>query len=313
MSISRRDALGILGAGLAALALPRPGAALEPPVVPATPLHPVTGAPRVLRLAHLTDCHLPVDGQTERFVNCLHQVQAEADPPELVLFGGDNVMAVDGQDRASAEAQFGHWTEVVESELKLPYRSVIGNHDIWNWPEPGGDRRQGKQFAVDTFHLPAPYYSFVQAGWRFVLLDSFQLDGCYIDQPQLDWLRSEIDASGEHVVVLSHAPLLSASVLIDKDSQRPAGWAVPANNMANNAVALRDLFYDREQVRLALSGHMHHVDRVDYDRVTYLCNGAVSGSWWNGSYHKFGPAYAMLDLYADGSFQHAVRFWEQPG
>lgn len=310
MPISRRDALGIMGAGLAALGLPRGGRAAQAATA-GHPANPVTGAPRVLRLAHLTDSHLPASGQTERFASCLRSVQQEADPPELVLFGGDNVMAVDSQDQASAEAQFGLWREVVAGELRLPWRSVIGNHDIWNWPEPGGDRRLGKQFAIDAFSMPGRYYSFAQAGWRFILLDSFQRDGCYLDSEQLDWLQREIDASGEHVLLLSHAPILSASVLIDRGAQEPPGWKVPASWMANNAAELRELFYERPQVKLALSGHMHHVDRVDYDAVSYLCNGAVSGAWWSGAYHRFGPAYVLVDLFADGSFRHEVRWWEQ--
>jgi 3',5'-cyclic-AMP phosphodiesterase len=44
------------------------------------------------------------------------------------------------------------------------------------------------------------------------------------------------------------------------------------------------------------------VDRVDYNGVSYLCNGAVCGSWWKGRHHDCDEGYAVLDLYDDGSF-----------
>ena len=57
-------------------------------------------------------------------------------------------------------------------------------------------------------------------------------------------------------------------------------------------------------VKLCLSGHLHSVDRVDYAGVTYLCNGAVSGAWWNGDHRDCDEGYGIVDLYADGSFEH---------
>jgi hypothetical protein len=45
--------------------------------------------------------------------------------------------------------------------------------------------------------------------------------------------------------------------------------------------------------------------------VNYICGGAVSGNWWaDGKYIGFGPAYVMLDLFADRTFRHEVVFWE---
>jgi 3',5'-cyclic AMP phosphodiesterase CpdA len=73
-----------------------------------------------------------------------------------------------------------------------------------------------------------------------------------------------------------------------------------------DADAIRKLFERHGNVRLALSGHMHMVDRVDFRGTTYLCNGAVSGGWWAGKYHDFDCCYAVVDLFADGSFERQI-------
>ncbi len=37
----------------------------------------------------------------------------------------------------------------------------------------------------------------------------------------------------------------------------------------------------------------------------------LRGNWWDaGKYIGFGPAYVMVDLFADGTFRHDVVFWE---
>jgi hypothetical protein len=55
-------------------------------------------------------------------------------------------------------------------------------------------------------------------------------------------------------------------------------------------------------VKLAISGHIHLLDEVVYNDVTYYCNGAVSGNWWKGDYHQTPAGYAVINLYEDGTF-----------
>ena len=81
--------------------------------------------------------------------------------------------------------------------------------------------------------------------------------------------------------------------------------------MVSEVEKLKELFLRHPRIKLALSGHMHQVDRVDYQGIAYICGGAVSGNWWDaGKYIGFGPAYVMVDLHADGTFRHDVVFWE---
>lgn len=70
------------------------------------------------------------------------------------------------------------------------------------------------------------------------------------------------------------------------------------------AVRLQELFKQNPQVKLCLGGHLHLVERVDYAGVTCLCHGAVCGGWWNGDHRDCDEGYGLVDLYADGSFNH---------
>jgi hypothetical protein len=68
-----------------------------------------------------------------------------------------------------------------------------------------------------------------------------------------------------------------------------------------DARRIKDVFRQHPNVKVCLSGHIHLQDEVTYLGVKYLCNGAVSGNWWDGAYQEFSPAYAVVDLYDDGS------------
>ena len=122
---------------------------------------------------------------------------------------------------------------------------------------------------------------------------------------QLDWLRrtvGEIPAKTP-VLILSHIPILSASAILWGRDEN-GNITVSVSLMHGDCIHLKDLFARHPNVKLCLSGHLHLVDRVDYNGVTYLCNGAVSGNWWKGRHKDCDEGYAVLDLYDDGSFDH---------
>ena len=71
-----------------------------------------------------------------------------------------------------------------------------------------------------------------------------------------------------------------------------------------DCIKLKDRFARHPNVKLSLSGHLHALDRADYNGVTYLCNGAVCAGWWKGRHKDCDEGYAVIDLYDDGSFEH---------
>jgi Icc protein len=272
---------------------------------------------RSLRVAFLTDSHLPEPpGENTRFARLLDRVQGQKDKPELIVFGGDNVMAVDSDDDkntiASAQAQFDNWAARAMAKLTCPSVNVIGNHDIFWKDAKASPAVDPKARALKAYRMPSRYYAHRAGGWKFLLLDTFHADGCLIDRDQWQWLERELAAGSEPIVLVSHAPILTVTGFLESKVQRPGGrYVLPSGWMVSEVDKLKELFLRHPRIKLALSGHMHQVDRVDYQGIAYICGGAVSGNWWDaGKYIGFGPAYVMVDLFADGAFHHEVVFWE---
>lgn len=260
---------------------------------------------RVLRFAHLTDAHVqPERGGGEGLAAALRHAQSQADGPQMIVFGGDNVMNVDGKEGAArAAVQLSLFKSVVSGECSLPARYVIGNHDVLLM-----DAVDGKKWAMDAFGLSGRYSSFDQAGWRFMLLDSTmpQAGGGYkgrLDEEQMDWVKRTIGATPKEmpICIVSHIPILAACAYFDGDNEKSGDWQVPGAWMHVDARALKDEFYGRGNVKLCLSGHIHLVDVVDYLGTRYACNGAVSGGWWKGPCQEFDAGYALVDLFDDGT------------
>ena len=87
---------------------------------------------------------------------------------------------------------------------------------------------------------------------------------------------------------------------------QPLTYQVATGALSPGEIAypLRAIFKRHRNVKCAVSGHIHLVDRVDYLGVTYLCDGAVSGAWWKGSrFDEADPGYALINLYDDGSVE----------
>jgi len=268
---------------------------------------------RVLRLAHLTDVHIqPERGGAEGLATALRHMQGQADKPELVLFGGDNVMNVDGAEGAArADLQLAAWRDVTKAELGLPFRMCIGNHDVLR-----NDPVAGKAWAVDSYELPGRYYSFDQSGWQMVVLDSTRpIETGYtggLDEEQYTWLADLLAKTPADmpVLVLSHIPIWSITSLLFLEGDTSGNRAVPAALMHTDGLRLKNLFGEFRQVKLCLSGHTHLIDQVQYNGVKYACGGAVCGGWWKGPHYECKNGYALIDLYDNGDTR--VEYVEYP-
>ena len=168
--------------------------------------------------------------------------------------------------------------------------------------------------AMDRLGLASPYYAFDAGGWRFVMLDSMsRREPSYtgsLGPEQTEWLRGELAAQrggrggAKPIVVFSHIPILSVCVFFDGEKrQGEKEWNVPNQWMHGDAKGIVDLL-DANNVRLAVSGHIHLVDRCTYRGVEFICDGAVSGNWWKGPLQQFPEGYGVIDFYPDGTFEH---------
>jgi len=285
---------------------------------------PSAGRRRVLRAAHLTDLH--VMPEMEGFQNsaagmaeCIRHAQAQTDKPDVLFFGGDLIMDALKLEKEKVTAQWDVWGKVVSAEVKIPAKLCLGNHDVWGWAIRDaaleGEALYGKTFALERLAMKGPYYSYDQAGWHFIVLDSVQRDygnkhgyTARLDDAQFAWLAKDLAATpaAMPVCVLSHIPILSACVFFDTDLEATGSWVIPGAWTHIDARRIKDLFRKHANVKVCLSGHVHLADDITYLGVRYLCNGAVSGGWWKGDYQEFPPAYALVDFYDDGSVENRL-------
>jgi hypothetical protein len=253
----------------------------------------------------------------EGVAKCFHSVQSLKDAPSLILFGGDHVMDTMANDDAESARQCKLWHDVVKNELSIPYESCIGNHDVFGWNKPksgctGLEANYGKKRALDELGLAQRYRSFDHSGWHFIVLDSIYPKGNtykgLTDDEQFAWLESDLKSTPAAipVLILSHIPLMSMTTFIDNPLKADDSYVISSKEMHGDWLKYRDLFKQYPNVKVALSGHEHLLDRVDYNGVTYLCGGAVCGSWWKGPNGEgdCNEGYGILDLYDDGSIEH---------
>lgn len=277
---------------------------------------------RALRIAHITDVHmLDQPNANACFARVIKEINTLGDKPDLIINTGDSVMDENKQTRETVEARWKAWTNVVSTANKIPMHSALGNHDVWFGPdetldsEYKKDKRYGKQWAIDMLKMPGRYYTFEAKGWKFIALDSINgTSGYQLDDEQFAWLEKELDAlpKGQPVLIFNHVPILSMGALLYYTKRTPiADVKFPSGDMHNDHQRIKDLFRKKNAVRLALSGHVHYVDAVEYLNVKYMCNGAVSGNWWGNpiALDEFPPVYTIIDLYEDGTSEHRFIYY----
>jgi len=274
---------------------------------------------RVLRVAHITDMHIQPERRAfEGVAQCLHHLQSLNDAPQLVLTGGDLIMDSFEHDSARTTTLWNLWTKTLADHCSLPVEHCIGNHDIWGWNKKksgttGDEARWGKRWAMDVLGLTTPYRSFDKNGWRFVALDSVYPNGDgYIgklDEEQFAWLEALLKATPTTmpVLVLSHIPILTITSITNPKELVVKTHEGSISEMMADMPRLVKLFDAHRNVKTCLSGHIHEVDHVEFQGVTYLCNGAVSGAWWKGKQHDCVEGYALVDLYDDGAVERTYQ------
>ncbi|MEO3407823.1 metallophosphoesterase [Mucilaginibacter sp. CAU 1740] len=265
-----------------------------------------------LRVAHITDVHLKDKfNAPARFTKCLHHLQQQTPKVDLVLNGGDVVFDMNKENIDTINDQWKLMHNIMKNECSLPVNYCLGNHDIWWYEDDKGQAIYGKKYSMDQLQLAKPYYSMVKGGWKIIVLDSVHLDidnTWYIGKlgdEQMTWLSDELKATDAKVpvMVMSHIPILTALLMIEDDIVNK--WTMLGGDMHTDTAKIINLFYQHPNVKLCLSGHLHMRDKVIYNNVTYLCNGAVSGAWWEGNRRETAPGYGLIDLYADGTFNES--------
>lgn len=257
----------------------------------------------VLTIAHITDVHIRnQDDVPARAARYLAEV-LKNNRFDFILNGGDSIFdaSYDNVTREMVDNQWAVWDKFI-SATQLKVYSCIGNHDPW-WKAPSDkDEMYGVTYAAKRLKMPNPYYSFTQKGWHFIILDGNN-KGTTLDPEQMLWLKNDLEklAPNTPVLVMSHYPILSST----------CAWS---GGQHGDYKELKALFYKhKDKVKICLSGHQHLQDAVEYNGVSYFCNGSMSGFWWGKGdkesageyyYQETPPGYAVLKLFADGSAEN---------
>jgi 3',5'-cyclic-AMP phosphodiesterase len=266
---------------------------------------------KVLNIAHITDAHImPLINAAKGFEKCLHHIQNSSEPYDLILNTGDSVMEAHQKSVFLARKQWSLFNDVLKSENTLPTLHCIGNHDICCEGDSHYNFRDGKTMALEQLGLAKQYYAYDTPYWKVIVLDSVQTKPngewytAHIDEEQWDWLENELASANKYVLIASHIPILAACVFFDGNRNDKDNWEIPGAWMHTDARRLNKLFAKYPNVKLAVSGHIHLTDKVEYNDVTYCCNGAVSGRWWKGKNQNTFAGYAKIELFDDGSFKN---------
>ncbi|MCC7393096.1 metallophosphoesterase [Candidatus Sumerlaeota bacterium] len=317
--ISRRQALQLTAVGAAGVAIGgcATGNSSRGLLLP-------TEKKPVLTIAHLTDVHVKPEGKAAMGMRqALRAVHSLPQRPDVIFNGGDAIMDALATSKERAEEQWALWKQILREENTIPVQHCIGNHDIWGWQRTkagttGNEPLYGVKMALEQLQLEKPYRSWDRAGWHFIVLNSMQErgDGGYkavLDDEQFEWLTGELNATPKEtpICILSHIPILSVTPFffvknIVKDYRFDLIGALAHLDVHR----FRDLFANHPNVKLCLSGHDHLTDRVDYNGVTYMCTGAVCGNWWSGKFMDCEPGFAIVRLYADGTFDNTYHTYE---
>jgi 3',5'-cyclic-AMP phosphodiesterase len=271
MILNRRSFLELTGAAGVSLAL---GSNIN------------AGAANDFKFLFLTDTHLqPELNAAEGCSQCFKK--ARTINADLAIQGGDHVFDALGVTRQRANSVFDLYA-ATEQVLGMKLHHTIGNHDCFGvYPSSGAgpaDPLYGKKMFEDRFGKT--YYSFDHKGVHFIVLDSigFTDDRAYegrIDQPQLDWLASDLRAlaAGAPIIVSVHIPLVTAF-----NSYVPLPAIAPKHNSLAVANAYQAIaLFEGRNVLGVLQGHTHINETVTWKGVPYITSGAVCGNWWHGT------------------------------
>jgi len=285
------------------------GAAVLSNTVTASPINYEQKKKRVLKIAHITDVHIrPEYNAVARFKKCLEMIKK--DKVDLILNGGDSIYAAD-YDNIKKERVielWNCWKDSIELVKDIPMYSVLGNHDMW-W-QGKGDELFGKPGVLKMLGLKNNYYSFDKNGWHFIMLDSnHPKSPGMLDEDQWNWFVQDVQSSnGKPTLIMAHYPLLSCTGIIDNKPDFIGPFKVSGSYNHLDIMKFIEVFNKNKNIKVCLSGHIHLLDKVWYNDVSYLCNGAASGFWWEpgddgkSSYKQTVPGYSILNLYSNGSF-----------
>ncbi|MGJ3253840.1 MAG: 3',5'-cyclic-AMP phosphodiesterase [Elainellaceae cyanobacterium] len=244
-----------------------------------------------LRVAQITDTHLFADTeealrgcQTAQTLQAVIQsLQQRSPDPDFILLTGDL-----SQDETPASYQ---QLRHLFHACRVPIYWIPGNHDDFRVMH---DILNASPWISDK--------SFMQGGWKFVLLDS-TVRGCThgeLSSQSLEWLDQQLNDARPHptMVVLHHPPLPVGSAWIDE-----LGLHHPQ--------AFQEILDRHPQVKVVLFGHIHQAFDIHHRGIRYLATPSSCVQFKPNSSEfavdTASPGFRVLSLYPDGHIETQVE------
>ena len=282
------------------------------------PPPPTDAASEDFSFVHITDTHIqPELGATDGVKKAFEAIRALPEKPAFALMGGDLVMDANAVDRMRAEQVYDLWRNAA-AFLKIPFHYSVGNHDVYAISGknkiPSDDPAYGKKWWLTQLGLTNRYSSFDFRGWRFVTLDSLQIDekGDWrgeLDAEQIAWLDALLRKTDKKtpMVFLTHIPLMTFFGLYNVGTTK----AMSDGTIVANGKQFQEMIQGRN-VKAVLQGHTHVVEECIYLGTRYITGGAVCGDWWKGPRLGVHPeGFGVITVRGDDlSYRYQTYGWK---
>lgn len=253
--------------------------------------------------AFFTDLHLN-NGNNNCFQGFDKAVNdAKTKGVDFIMTGGDNV-DIDGLKSAQPAHELYQKYALKIDNAGIPFYPTIGNHDRF-WAVEKDDPLYNEGLFEKYLH--ESYYSFDHKGWHFIVLNTAQTcDGNYcVGEEQKQWLASDLAKVDKQtpIVISAHVPFLSVYY--------PAlQGEYTSTDTFSNFKEIWDMF-ENKNLKLVLQGHMHLYEEIKVKGVQFITAGAISASWWGGSYHGTEEGYLKVDINGNNfDWEYVDYGWE---
>lgn len=206
--------------------------------------------------------------------------QFEKEQPNLIVELGD---LIDAADQVAVELDYLHSINDKLVTISSERHYVLGNHCV--------DTLTKEEF-LHAVGQPQSFYSFNRNGFHFVVLDccfredgvaygrkNFQWTDTYLPQPELEWLKSDLQSNDLRTIVFVHQRL-----------------DVSNSHGVKNGGDVRQVLESTGNVLAVFQGHSHHNDYHEIQGIHYCTLAAMvegTGPENNG--------FSILNIHRDGT------------
>ncbi len=220
----------------------------------------------VVRIGMCSDVHLPTMHDAKyRIATFIDSMKAAK--PDFIVELGDFLIPKD-----KYAPHFEIW-----NSFPGPRYHVIGNHEM--------DGGTSLEAALAYRNMSSSYYTFVQRGFQFIVLDGNDKQfpdqtgyQTFIGKTQIEWLKTQLEIAEYPVVIFSHQG-------IGTDPGNPGErYSIENNAEIRTIFEKHNLNNSATKVIACFNGHTHHDDAENIAGIWYITINSMSYKWLGEDY-----------------------------